>query len=137
MPPCELHGEVFPDVTPALERWRREGVDVRIFSSGSILAQRLLFSSTRAGDLTQYLNGYFDTTTGPKNEPWSYVAIALAFGVPSSEILFISDVTRELDAARAAGMKTLLCVRPGNHSQPENDHRVIGSFEGIQLKNFG
>jgi len=128
----ELHGEVFPDVMPALERWRREGVDVRIFSSGSILAQRLLFSSTRAGDLTQYLNGYFDTTTGPKNEPGSYVAIALAFGVPSSEILFISDVTRELDAARAAGMKTLLCVRPGNHSQPENDYRVIGSFEEIQ-----
>jgi enolase-phosphatase E1 len=128
----ELHGEVFPDVTPALERWRREGVDVRIFSSGSILAQRLLFSSTQAGDLTQYLNGYFDTTTGPKNEPGSYVAIARAFGVPSSEIQFISDVTRELDAARAAGMKTLLCVRPGNHSQPENDHEVIGSFEQIQ-----
>jgi len=78
------------------------------------------------------LNGYFDTTTGPKNEPESYAAIARAFGLPSSEILFISDVTRELDAARAAGMKTLLCVRPGNHPQPENDHGVIGSFEEIQ-----
>src|SRR5215470_3774222 len=116
---------------PALERWRREGVDVRIFSSGSILAQRLLFSSTRAGDLTRYLNGYFDTTTGPKNEPGSYVAIARAFGLPSPEILFISDVTLELDAARAAAMKTLLCVRLGNHPQPENDHGVIESFQGI------
>ncbi len=129
----ELHGEVFPDVPPALERWKRDGVDVRIFSSGSILAQRLLFSSTNAGDLTRFLNGYFDTTTGPKNEPGSYVDIAQAFGLPSSEILFISDVTRELDAAKAAGMKTLLCVRPGNHPQPASEHRVVGSFEGIEI----
>jgi enolase-phosphatase E1 len=128
----ELHGDVFPDVPPALERWRAQGHDVRIFSSGSILAQRLLFSSTSAGDLTLFLNGYFDTTTGPKNEPGSYAAIARAFGLPSSEILFISDVTRELDAARAAGMKTLLCVRPGNHPQPANDHRAITSFEDIK-----
>jgi enolase-phosphatase E1 len=128
----ELHGEVFPDVPPALERWRREGVDVRIFSSGSILAQRLLFSSTRPGDLTRYLNGYFDTTTGPKNEPGSYVAIARAFGLAPSEVLFISDVTRELDAARAAGIRTMLCIRPGNHPQPPNDHRMIRSFEEIQ-----
>jgi enolase-phosphatase E1 len=128
----ELHGEVFPDVPPALERWRAEGHDARIFSSGSILAQRLLFSSTRAGNLTRFLNGYFDTTTGPKNEPASYVAIARAFGRPSSEILFISDVTRELDAARTAGMRTLLCVRPGNHPQPESGHQVVKSFEGIE-----
>src|SRR5438876_6045398 len=64
----ELRGEVFPDVPPALERWRRNQIDVRIFSSGSVLAQRLLFSTTSAGDLTSYLNGYFDTTTGPKND---------------------------------------------------------------------
>lgn len=127
----ELHGEVFPDVPPALEHWKREGADVRIFSSGSILAQRLLFSSTRAGDLTRYLNGYFDTTTGPKNEPGSYVAIARAFGLAPSEVLFISDVTRELDAARVAGMRTMLCIRPGNHPQPANDHGVIESFQGI------
>src|SRR5215467_1542851 len=64
----ELHGEVFDDVPPALERWHDKGVDVRIFSSGSILAQRLLFSTIAAGDLTPLLHGYFDTTTGPKNE---------------------------------------------------------------------
>src|SRR5437870_1021710 len=76
----DLHGEVFPDVVPAFERWRRNNIDVRIFSSGSILAQRLLFSSTRAGDLTRFLNGYFDTTTGPKNDPPSYSRIAKSFG---------------------------------------------------------
>lgn len=127
----ELHGEVFDDVSPALERWRDNGIDIRIFSSGSILAQRLLFSTTTAGDLTRFLNGYFDTTTGPKNEPASYRQIANEFGVSTSEILFLSDVTRELDAAANAGMRTLLCVRPGNHPQPPHTHRVIKTFADV------
>jgi enolase-phosphatase E1 len=127
----ELHGEVFPDVPFALERWQRNGVDVRIFSSGSILAQRLLFSSTPAGDLTKFLRGYFDTTTGPKSEPASYNVIARSFDAPPCDIVFVSDVTRELDAARAAGMQTLLCIRPGNHPQPSHDHRTITTFEAL------
>ena len=127
----ELHGEVFPDVAPALERWAGNGIDIRIFSSGSILAQQLLFSSTAAGDLTTFLKGYFDTTTGPKHDPDSYRKIADEFGVAPSEIMFISDIARELDAARSAEMQTLLCVRPGNHPQPEHDHRTITSFDEI------
>jgi enolase-phosphatase E1 len=127
----ELHGEVFPDVPPALERWHARNKDVRIFSSGSVLAQRLTFSTTRAGDLTRFLKGYFDTTTGPKNEASSYLQIAKAFGLAAGDILFISDVTRELDAARAAGMTTLLCVRPGNHPQPQHNHSIITTFEGL------
>jgi enolase-phosphatase E1 len=124
----ELHGEVFDDVPIALERWRREGIDVRIYSSGSILAQKLLFGSTPAGDLTTLLNGYFDTTTGPKGDAESYVKIATAFGLSAQEILFVSDVVRELDAARSAGMQTALCVRPGNPAQPSSEHDVIRSF---------
>jgi enolase-phosphatase E1 len=127
----ELRGEVFPDVPPALELWHREKIDVRIFSSGSTLAQRLLFSSTNAGDLTKFLNGYFDTTTGSKTDPSSYTRIANAFGIPASQILFISDVTRELDAARLAGMQTVLCIRPGNHPQPQNEHPTRTSFDEI------
>ena len=127
----ELHGEVFNDVPPALQRWHAAGIDVRIFSSGSILSQRLVFSTTASGDLTKYLNGYFDTTTGPKNEAASYQRIANAFGIPASEILFVSDVTRELDAARDAGMQTLLCVRPGNHPQLSHTHKVITTFADI------
>ena len=127
----ELHGEVFPDVVAAFERWRRNSIDVRIFSSGSVLAQRLLFANTRAGDLTTFIKGYFDTTTGPKNDPVSYARIAESFGIPSAEIIFISDVTRELDAARSAGMQTFLCKRPGNHPQPSNTHVTITSFDGI------
>ena len=127
----ELHGEVFPDVPPALERWQRNGMDVRIFSSGSILAQRLLFSTTLAGDLTRFLRGYFDTTTGPKTEPMSYRSIARSFNLATSDIVFASDVTRELDAARAAGMQTLLCIRPGNHAQPSHDHKTITAFDAL------
>jgi len=127
----ELHGEVFQDVPPALERWRRRQVDVRIFSSGSVLAQRLLFSNTAAGDLTRWIRGNFDTTTGPKHDPASYSRIAALFGIPPADILFISDVTRELDAARSAGMQTRLCVRPGNHPQPPHEHPIITSFDEI------
>jgi enolase-phosphatase E1 len=127
----ELHGEVFPDVPSALERWHRQNIDVRIFSSGSILAQQMIFSTTRAGDLTRFLNGYFDTTTGPKNEASSYQQIANAFGLAAGDVVFVSDVTRELDAARSAGMQTLLCVRPGNHPQPPHAHTTITTFDGL------
>jgi enolase-phosphatase E1 len=126
-----LHGEVFPDVPVALQRWQRDQIDVRIFSSGSVLAQRLLFATTTAGDLTRFLHGYFDTATGAKNDPESYHTIAKSFGIAPSEILFISDVTSELDAARDAGMKTTLCVRPGNHPQPEHNHAAIATFETV------
>jgi enolase-phosphatase E1 len=128
-----LHGVVFPDVPPSLGRWRSRGVDVRIYSSGSILAQRLLFSTTTSGDLTPFLNGYFDTTTGPKVERESYVKIAAAYGLAAGKILFVSDIARELDAARSAGMKTALCIRPGNHLQPAGTHPMIRSFEEIDV----
>jgi len=127
----ELKGKVFDDVPPAFQRWCENGLDIRIFSSGSILAQRLLFSTTPQGDLTTYIHGYFDTTTGPKNDPASYLAIANVFDFPPSEILFVSDVARELDAARSAGMQTMLCVRPGNAPQAPDTHRVITTFGEI------
>jgi len=127
-----LRGEVYADVPTALERWRQQGIDVRIYSSGSKLAQQLLFSSTSAGDLTRFLNGFFDTTTGPKTESQSYVVIGLAFGCEPSEVLFVSDVVRELDAARSAGMATALCIRPGNPAQYPGTHRAILSFDEIR-----
>jgi enolase-phosphatase E1 len=126
-----LQGAVFPDVPPALERWHKSGIDVRIYSSGSILAQQLIFSTTPYGDLTRFLNGYFDTTTGPKAEPSSYTTIANAFGVPPSDILFISDVVRELDAASAAGLQILLSLRPGNPPQPSNAYPSVASFADV------
>ena len=126
-----LQGAVFEDVPLALERWHQEGMDVRIYSSGSKLAQKLLFSSTKSGDLTKFLNGYFDTTSGPKTESESYALISREFACGAAEILFVSDVVRELDAARTAGMQTALCIRPGNHPQVPGTHRSISSFEAI------
>ncbi|HEX6717046.1 MAG TPA: acireductone synthase [Pyrinomonadaceae bacterium] len=116
-----LKSQVFADVRPALERWRARGLSISIFSSGSVLAQRLLFAHTEAGDLTRFIDNYFDTEVGKKGEPNSYRRIAEALNLRSDEILFISDVVTELDAAREAGMKTLLSIRPGNPSQDHTD----------------
>jgi enolase-phosphatase E1 len=127
----DLQGSVFPDVPPALERWHKAGIDVRIYSSGSILAQQLIFSTTPYGDLTRFLNGYFDTTTGPKAEPSSYAAIAKAFELAPSTILFISDVVRELDAASAAGLQILLSLRPGNPPPPSSAYPSASSFTDV------
>jgi enolase-phosphatase E1 len=123
-----LRGEVYPDVPVALGRWRGEGKIVCIFSSGSILAQKLLFGSTPAGDLTGFLHAFFDTTTGPKNAPGSYKRIAETLALEAGKILFISDVANELDAARDAELQTALCVRAKSVDQVASIHRMIHSF---------
>jgi enolase-phosphatase E1 len=126
-----LRAPLFADVPAALERWQRAGLKVGIFSSGSVLAQQLLFAHTEAGDVTGFIEAYFDTTTGAKTSSDSYEKIATALSVNASQVVFISDVVSELDAARGAGMETLLCLRPGNHSQPASHHQAIDSFDGI------
>lgn len=127
----ELHGEVYPDVPPALARWRAQGRRISIFSSGSVLAQKLLFQYSTAGDLTKFLDAYFDTTTGPKREPESYRRIATALGVVPAEILFLSDVAAELDAARAAGMQTAFSLRPDVAAPAELSHPGVHSFDEV------
>jgi len=116
-----LRGEVFGDVPEALERWRRRERRVAIFSSGSVLAQKLLFANSTAGDLTGFITAYFDTTLGPKDEADSYRRIAAAIETPAASVAFVSDVTKELEAACAAGMQALLCLRPGNSPQEHGD----------------
>lgn len=115
----QLNGQVFPDVPRAFRRWQRQHRSIAIYSSGSVLAQKLLFSYTTDGDLTPYIQNYFDTNTGAKAEPESYRKITEALRLSPPELLFISDVVAELDAARSAGVQTLLCLRPGNPPQPE------------------
>jgi enolase-phosphatase E1 len=124
----ELEGQVWPDVAEALKRWKENGIRTRIFSSGSVLAQKLLFGHSDQGDLLPYFEGFHDTTTGPKQTPAAYTAIADSFGLLPGEILFLSDVTAELDAARDAGMQTGLLLRPGNKPAEENGHAVYRSF---------
>lgn len=131
----ELHGEVFPDVAPAIRRWRDAGLRVAIYSSGSELAQRLLFGSTPDGDLTALLDGFFDTTVGPKKTAASYAAIARRLGCAPREILFVSDVTAELAAAAEAGCQVVLTLRPGNAPQPERDrYESVNSFSELDVR---
>jgi enolase-phosphatase E1 len=127
----ELQGEVYPDVPEALRRWKERGIRARIFSSGSVLAQKLLFGHTPDGDLLPFFEGYHDTTTGPKREARTYAAIARAFGLPPGEILFLSDVVEELDAARAAGLRTGLFLRPGNKPAAPGGHPTYRSFSEL------
>lgn len=124
-------GEVYPDVRPALARWRTAGKEIAIFSSGSIQAQRNLFANTTAGDLSSFLSAHFDTTTGPKREAGSYGKIAAALRRAPRDVLFVSDVAAELDAARQAGMQTALCVRGTGSAIATNDHARIRSFDEL------
>jgi enolase-phosphatase E1 len=128
----ELRGQVYADVAPALARWRASERDVYIYSSGSILAQQLLFRSTDAGDLTRLLSGYFDTGVGAKTDPNSYRSIVNRLAAPPASLLFVSDVAAELDAARQAGLHTALCVREGaGAADVRGAHPFVRTFDEI------
>jgi enolase-phosphatase E1 len=129
----ELRGHVYADVRPAFGRWTAAGIGVGIFSSGSVLAQKLLFAHSTAGDLTRFLQWHFDTAVGAKGEAGSYRRISDAIGAPASSILFVSDVATELDAARSAGLQTLICVRPPAQPSDGLQHRVIRTFDEIAV----
>lgn len=127
-----LRAHVYDDVPPALAAWHRRGLDVRIYSSGSVTAQQLFFGHTRHGDLRPYLRGHYDTTTGPKKEVESYRRIAADMGVAPDRLIFLSDVCAELDAARAAGLQTRLVIRPGNANPgTEQGHLEIHDFSTL------
>jgi len=124
---------VYPDVAPALQRWQERGIALYVYSSGSVEAQKLFFGFCDAGNLTPYFAGYFDTETGPKREQRSYAKIAQSIGVPAHEILFLSDIVEELDAARAAGFRTTLVARPPATCAAGASHPCVSEFGAIAL----
>jgi len=128
-----LQGEVYRDVAPAFARWRQQGRRIAIFSSGSVLAQKLLFAHSTAGDLSGFIEAYFDTSTGPKRDRASYTKIAAFLEIPAPQILFVSDVLGELDAARSAHFLTALSLRPGVSETSPCSHQVITSFDQLQF----
>ena len=123
-----LRGHLWPDVAPALLAWHAAGTRLAVYSSGSEEAQRLLFGFSEAGDLASLFEGFFDTRMGMKREVASYTAIAAALGLPPADILFLSDVAEELDAASLAGMACCQLVRPEDGTLPNTRHRQARDF---------
>ncbi|NQD92951.1 acireductone synthase [Pseudomonas sp. CrR25] len=126
----QLKGHVYPDAVEALKRWKEQGYELYVYSSGSIQAQRLIFGCSEAGDLTPLFSGYFDTTSGPKREVQSYRNIAQAIGRSAEQILFLSDIVEELDAAEQAGLQTVGLAREGGVLA---GHESVASFAVIDL----
>ncbi|MFM7637875.1 MAG: acireductone synthase [Crocinitomicaceae bacterium] len=113
----ELKGHVYDDVPSNLEKWVVNGLNVGIYSSGSVNAQKLIFKYSVAGDLTKWLSHYFDTNIGQKRSEESYLKIASRIGLDPSDIVFLSDIQEEIDAASTAGLKTIHVLRePGMSS---------------------
>lgn len=128
----DFQGHVYEDAVRYLRHWKARGIALYVFSSGSVHAQKLLFAHTAYGDLTPLFSGYFDTTIGSKRETGAYRRIAQAIGAPPGEILFLSDIREELDAARSVGMQTCWLVRDG---MPPADppHPVATDFDAIAV----
>jgi enolase-phosphatase E1 len=131
-----LRAPVYEDAVRALMRWHEQGLKLYVYSSGSVAAQRLLFSHTEHGNLTRLFSGYFDTTTGSKLEAESFHTIASSIGLPAETTLFLSDHPGEIEAAGGAGMQAL-CV--DREPVPESAARPgrIRSFDEIVLANLG
>ena len=135
----DFKGHVYPDAAAYLKAWKAKGLDLYIYSSGSVYAQKLLFAHTEYGDLTPLFSGYFDTHIGGKKEQESYRKIAEKLDIPANQLLFLSDIKEELDAAKAAGFETLWLTRDST-PDPQAEHRQISSFDYVTLaveKAFG
>ena len=121
----ELKGHVYEDVLPAFKRWTEAGYRIGIYSSGSVRAQKLIYGHSKSGDLTSYLNDHFDLAVGFKYESSSYRNICAQLELEAKEILFLSDVEAELDAASAAGVHT---VRLFRGELEDSAHRTATDF---------
>lgn len=127
-----FQGHIYEDAVQALRAWHAAGKKLYVYSSGSVPAQKLIFGHTPFGNLTPLFSGYFDTTTGPKKEPESYRKIARAIGIAPQRVLFLTDSTDEIAAARAAGMQTVQLRRPGE-AQPKGQGPDASSFAEIAI----
>jgi enolase-phosphatase E1 len=128
----DFTGHVYRDAAENLKKWHADGMALYVYSSGSVYAQKLLFGHSDFGDLTPLFSGYFDTHIGGKREQAAYEKIAAQLGLPAGNVLFLSDIKEELDAARGAGFKTIWLTRD---SMPDEqaEHRQVSSFDQIDF----
>jgi enolase-phosphatase E1 len=128
-----FQGHIYLDAFQELQRWHEEGLSLYVYSSGSVTAQKLLFSHSIFGDLTPLFSNYFDTKIGGKKESSSYLRIAEQLQLPADEILFLSDLAEELDAAAEAGFQTYLILRGGTPPPESCPHRSATNFHELMI----
>jgi enolase-phosphatase E1 len=128
----DFNGHVYSDAVQNLKKWHDEGIALYVYSSGSVYAQKLLFGYSDFGDMTPLFSGYFDTHIGGKREQASYEKIAAHLGLPADTILFLSDIKEELDAARAAGFKTIWLTRE-SAPNAQAEYRQVANFDQIDF----
>ena len=128
----DFKGHVYADAFACLKAWQQRGIQLYVYSSGSVYAQKLLFGYSDFGDMTPLFSGYFDTTTGAKGDAESYRKITASINLPAQDILFLSDIDKELDAAHAAGMKTVWLVRNGDMNARAT-HPQVNNFNDINV----
>jgi enolase-phosphatase E1 len=124
---------MYPEVAAKLREWKARGLRLYVYSSGSVAAQKLFFAHSEAGDLTSLFDGYFDTEIGGKREADSYKRIVSTMGVPAGQVLFLSDIAAELDAARASGLRTTQVCRPPEICAQAGAHPCVADFDGIVI----
>lgn len=129
----EYRAHLYPEVAAKLRAWKAHGLDLYVYSSGSVPAQKLFFGFSEAGDLTALFSGYFDTEIGAKRDVESYRRILAAIGRRGGEVLFLSDVEAELDAARAAGMRTTLLARAPATCPAAGTHPCVTDFDHVEV----
>ncbi len=130
----DFTGHLYADVPQHLRCWKQHGIRLYIFSSGSVAAQKLLFRFSDYGDLSDDISDYFDTNTGHKREPESYNRIIGSVQLPADDVLFLSDTPEECDAARKAGLQTMLLLRNQVHSATAGYHHPIAcQFDEIEI----
>ncbi|HKU78716.1 MAG TPA: acireductone synthase [Rhodanobacteraceae bacterium] len=129
----DYRAHVYPEVPAKLHEWKARGMRLFVYSSGSVAAQKLFFAHTGAGDLASLFDGWFDTEVGGKRERGSYLRIAEVIGLPPPEIVFLSDIGAELDAARGTGMQTVQLCRPPERCPESGTHPCVPDFDAIKL----
>lgn len=129
-----FQGHVYKDAFQELTNWHEQNIPLYVYSSGSVPAQKLLFSHSTYGDLTPLFCNYFDTKVGGKKESSSYRTITAQIGLPAENILFLSDITEELDAAKDAGMQILLLLREETTAPAGCSHPSVATFDEIHLQ---
>ncbi|MFZ2449377.1 MAG: acireductone synthase [Methylovulum miyakonense] len=132
----DFQGHIYADAAGQLQNWKQQGIDLYVYSSGSVQAQKLLFAHTDYGDLTPLFSGYFDTLIGGKRETESYQNIIARIPFLPRQVLFLSDIKEELDAAKAAGLATVWLVREGG-LDAQAEHRQVASFAEISIAQIG